>query len=44
MGRVIKWLFILAIICLIVIVGYTLFGDLSAPHNEVTKEVTIDVD
>ncbi|MFT4999291.1 MAG: hypothetical protein ACI861_000667 [Paracoccaceae bacterium] len=44
MGRIIKWIFILVVIGFLVVLGKALFGDLSAPQGEVTKEVTIDVD
>jgi hypothetical protein len=44
MGRIIKWILVFLLILLLVIIGYALLGDLSAPVQEVVKPVTIDVD
>jgi hypothetical protein len=44
MGRLIKWILILVLIGGVVLVGHSIFGDLSAPEAEVTREVIIDVD
>lgn len=44
MGRIIKWLFILIVLMALVVLGYALFGDFSAPGQDVAKPVQIDVD
>jgi len=44
MGRAIKWIFIFGLVAFLVVIGYSLFGDLSAPQTEITKNVTIHVD
>ena len=43
MIRLIKWSFILVFFALIGVIGYAFLGDLSAPAQDTTKEVTIDV-
>jgi hypothetical protein len=44
MGRLIKWLFILAILGGGVIAAYAQWGDLSVAPGETVKEVTIEID
>ncbi len=43
MGRIIKWVLILVLVYLVVVVGHSFLGDLSAPEEDVVKPVTIDV-
>ncbi len=43
MVRLIKWSFILVFFALIGIIGYAFLGDLSAPGQDVSKRVTIEV-
>ncbi|MFY0680127.1 MAG: hypothetical protein JXR13_06085 [Thalassovita sp.] len=47
MGRLLKWLFILVVICAIALVAYAYVGpwlgaDFSAPQQEIRKEVVFD--
>ena len=44
MGRMIKWLFILAVMGVLIVIGNMFLGDLSAPQKDVVRPVTIDVD
>jgi len=44
MGRIIKWLFVLVILCFAVVVAYALVGSFPPPTHELTIPVTIDVD
>jgi len=44
MGRIIKWVFILAVLAVLAIIGNMFLGDLSAPDKEVTKPVVIEID
>lgn len=44
MGRIIKWVFILIILGFLAVIGNMFLGDLSAPVQDVTQPVTIDVD
>ncbi len=44
MFRLIKFLFYLAVIAGIALVGYALFFDLPAPQNEVTVPVQLNLD
>lgn len=39
MGRLIKYLFYLAIVLVLVLIGYSFFGDLSAPKREVVETI-----
>lgn len=43
-GKLIKWVFTLGVFFVLGIFGYAIFGDLSAPSREVSKEITINVD
>jgi len=43
-GRILLWLLILVILILLAITGYAVLGDLSAPSQDVSKEVIIDAD
>ncbi len=42
MGRLIKYLFILVLIAFVGLLGFSYFGDLSAPQTEVTVVVQPD--
>ncbi len=44
MLRLIKWVLILAVLGLLVVSGYTVIGDFSAPSTQTTQPVTIKVD
>jgi len=44
MLRLLKWLFILAVLAFLGVAGYAYLGDLSQPATEITKQVTIEVD
>lgn len=49
MFRLIKWLFYLAILAFIALVGYAYIGpffgaDFSPPSNEIRQEIILDVD
>jgi len=43
-GQLVKWLFILLVLVFLVILGYAILGDFSAPEEEVRQPVIIDVD
>jgi len=44
MGRLIKLLLGLIVLFVLAVVGFGLFGDMSAPTVDVSKPVVIDVD
>ncbi len=44
MRRILKWLTFLAGIGFLTVLGYAVFGDLSAPQSEISKEITLEVD
>lgn len=43
MGRILKYLFFLLVICAVGVAGYALVFDLPAPQLEVVKPVEIDL-
>lgn len=42
MGRLIKYLFYLVVLILLVLLGYSFFGDLSAPKKTVIKTIELN--
>ena len=43
-GRLIKWLMVLAFLGFLTVLGYTFLGDFRAPEGEYREKVTLDVD
>ena len=43
MGSAIRYLFYLAILCIVIVAGYALFFDLPAPQSEVTIPIETDL-
>lgn len=42
MGKLVKYLFFLAVFTFVGLLGFAYFGDISAPQTEVTVPVVID--
>ena len=43
MGRLLRYLVYLVVLCALVVAGYALFFDLPAPTAEVVKPVSVDL-